>query len=76
MTTIKAGVNTINLNHDIDVALHRSWFDPTTINVSADGGKIKSTGTVHKPSDRWKAGSTEWAARGATEVDNDLVVAW
>jgi osmotically-inducible protein OsmY len=76
MTTIKARVNTTNLNHDIDVALHRSWFDPKTINVSADGGKIKLTGTVHTPSDRWKAGSTAWAARGTTEVENDLVVAW
>lgn len=75
LTTIKPRVDTSNLRHDIDVALHRSWFDPETISVSADGGKVKLTGTVHTPSDRWKAGSTAWAARGATEVENDLIVA-
>jgi osmotically-inducible protein OsmY len=74
LTTIKPRVNTSNLGHDIDVALHRSWFDPKTINVSAQGGKVKLTGTVHTPSDRWKAGSTAWAARGATDVENDLIV--
>ena len=76
MTTIKSRVNTSNLDHDIGAALHRSWFDPKTITVRADGGKITLTGTVQTPSDRWKAGSTAWAARGATAVENDLVVAW
>lgn len=75
MTTIKPRVNTDNLGHDINVALHRSWFDPKTITVSAQGGKIKLTGTVETPNDRWTAGSTAWAARGATEVENDLIVA-
>ncbi len=74
LTTIKPRVNTSNLEHDINVALHRSWFAPKTISVSADGGKVKLTGTVHTPSDRWKAGSTAWAASGATEVENDLIV--
>lgn len=74
LTTIKPQVNTSNIRRDIDVALHRSWFDPKTINVSADGGKVKLTGTVHTPSDRWKAGTTAWAAAGATQVENDLVV--
>jgi osmotically-inducible protein OsmY len=76
MATVKPVVNTSNLDHDIDVALHRSWFDPKTITVSAKGGKITLTGSVPTPSDRWKAGSTAWAAPGATAVDNDLVVAW
>lgn len=75
MTTIKARVNTENLGHDINVALHRSWFDPKTITVSAQGGQIKLTGTVETPGDRWMAESTAWAARGATAVENDLIVA-
>ena len=74
LTTIKPHLNTADLRHDIDVALHRSWFDRETINVIADGGKVTLTGTVHTPSDRWTAGTTAWAARGTTEVDNDLVV--
>lgn len=73
-TTIKTRVNTTNLGHDISAALHRSWFDPTTIYVSADGGKVKLTGTVHTPGDRWTAGSTAWGAPGTTAVENDLVV--
>ncbi len=75
LTTIKPHVNTSDLGHDIDVALHRSWFDARTVKVRADGGKVTLTGTVHSPSDRWTAGSTAWAARGATEVENDLIVA-
>lgn len=75
LTTIKPRVNTENLGHDISAALHRSWFDPTTIHVSAEGGTIKLTGTVETPADRWKAGSTAWAARGATKVENNLIVA-
>jgi osmotically-inducible protein OsmY len=74
MTTIKPRVDTAHIRRDIDVALHRSWFDPKTISVSADGGKVKLIGTVHTPADRWKAGSTAWAAAGTTNVENDLLV--
>ncbi|WP_293881325.1 BON domain-containing protein [Sphingomonas sp.] len=73
-TTVKPRVNTTDIGHDIGVALHRSWFDPKTINVSADGGKVKLTGTVHTPGDRWKAASTAWGSPGTTAVENDLIV--
>ncbi len=73
-TTIKPRVNTENIDRDIGVALHRAWFDPNTINVSADGGKVKLTGTVHTLADRWTAGSTAWGSPGATNVENDLLV--
>lgn len=74
MTTLKSRVNTDNIAREIGVALHRSWFDPKTINVSADGGKVKLTGTVHTPNDRWKAATTAWGSPGTTEVENDLLV--
>ncbi len=42
--TIKPRVNTYNLGEDITRALHRSWFDPQRVKVSADGGKVTLTG--------------------------------
>jgi osmotically-inducible protein OsmY len=73
-TTIKPRPDVPTIGHDIDVALHRSWFDHETITVSAVGGKVRLTGTVHTPADRRTAGSTAWAAPGTTAVENDLVI--
>jgi len=74
-TTIKAPLNTSTIASDIGVALHRSWFDPQTITVTAQGGKVTLTGTVSTPGDRSTAGATAWAAPGTTDVENDLIVA-
>jgi osmotically-inducible protein OsmY len=73
--TVKARVDTSNVREDINRALHRSWFDPQSIKVTADGGRVKLTGTVHSWSDRMLAGTTAWAAPGATVVENDLIIA-
>jgi osmotically-inducible protein OsmY len=72
--TVKPHANAANIGQDIDVALHRSWFDPRTISVSAVGGRVTLSGNVHTPAERWTAGRTAWAAPGATEVENDLIV--
>ena len=57
--TLKPRVNIENISDDIDSALDRSWFfDPETIHVTADGGKVKLTGTARTPSDRTLAGAT------------------
>lgn len=72
---IKPHLNASNISADIDVALHRSWFDPKTIRVTTDGGKVKLTGTVHTPSDRYAAGAAAWSSPGATMVENDLIIA-
>ncbi|AMJ59669.1 BON domain-containing protein [Bosea sp. PAMC 26642] len=73
--TIKPQVDTVNLSDKITTALHRSWFyDPKTIWVSATGGKVRLTGTVHSWHDRQVAGDTAWAAPGATAVDNEIAV--
>ena len=73
--TLKSRVNTYNLTSDISNALHRSWFDPEGIKVAADGGKVTLTGHVKSWSERDLAGSTAWAAPGATDVENDLIIA-
>ena len=74
-TTIKPRPDATNISNNIDLALHRSWFDPKTITVTATGGKVKLTGSVETPSDRFVAGATAWGAPGATQVENDLIIA-
>lgn len=72
--SIKPHVDTAHISDDIKHALHRSWFEPEQVHVSAMGGKVKLTGTVGSWLERQTAGSTAWAAPGATTVENDLVV--
>jgi osmotically-inducible protein OsmY len=75
LITLKPRVNTYNLTNDISLALHRSWYEPAGIQVSADGGKVTLTGHVKSWSERDLAGSTAWAAPGATDVENHLIIA-
>jgi len=73
--TIKPRVDTAHISDEIDEALGRSWFfDPETINVTADGGKVRLTGTARSPHDRMLAAATAWAAPGTTDVANDILV--
>jgi len=72
---IRSRVNTADLSGDITRALHRSWFDPSDVKVTADGGRVKLSGSVHSWNERSLAGNTAWAAPGATVVENDLVIA-
>ena len=73
-TVIKPTVNTVNVRYNIMTALHRSWFAPTTIVVTADGGKVRLTGTVQSPHDREVAVAAAWAASGTTDVESLLAV--
>lgn len=72
--TIKPRPNTSAIKADIMVALDRSWFDPATINVTADGGKVKLTGRVNSWYERDEAGDTAWSAPGTTSVENNISV--
>lgn len=73
--TIKPRVDTVSLSDDITHALHRSWyFDPTTVTVSAEGGTVRLTGSVHLPHDKQLAAATAWSAPGVTGVQNDIAV--
>ena len=74
-TAIKPSVNTATLSDDITHALHRSWFfDPKTVQVTAERGQVRLTGTVHSQHDRQLAAETAWAAQGATGVQNLITV--
>jgi osmotically-inducible protein OsmY len=72
--TIKARPNAANISNDIMHALHRTWFDPKNVKVTAFDGKVKLTGSVDSWSDRETAGTTAWAAPGATSGENDIRV--
>ncbi len=73
--TIRPQVSVSNVSDDITHALHRSWFfDPDTIDVRADGGTVRLTGTVHSLHDKDIAAKTAWAAPGVILVQNDIRV--
>ena len=73
--TTKAHPIVQDVTAEIDAALHRSRFDPRTITVTADGGKVTLSGTVPTLSDRYIACQTAWKSSGATGVENNLIVA-
>ena len=72
---VKPVVNASNVKTEIEHALHRSWYyDPDTIKVAAQGGRITLSGEVSTWNARRLAGSTAWSAPGATSVENDIRV--
>ena len=72
--SIKARPDTAKIKDKILLALDRSWFDPASITVTAQGGRVKLTGNVETWYEREEAGSAAWAAPGATSVENDIRV--
>jgi osmotically-inducible protein OsmY len=74
--TIKPKPNSSQIREDIRLALHRAWYDPATINVATQDGKVTLTGKVGSWYEREEAGSCAWAAPGTTSVHNDLAVSW
>jgi osmotically-inducible protein OsmY len=73
-TSIKPRIDTLNISQDITHALHRSSADPGTVTVSAEGGRVRLTGTVHSAHERLVAGQTAWSAPGATSVENHIAI--
>ena len=71
---IKPKPNASDIKEKIMMAFDRSWFDPATINVSAQGGNVTLTGKVNSWSEWEEAGSTAWAAPGTTSVENRISV--
>jgi len=74
-TTIKPTAGVTSIAEDIKQALHRSWFfDPSTLSIDEDGGRVRLAGTVRSPSERAQAVAAAWAAAGTTDVVNDIIV--
>lgn len=72
--TIKSKSSASDIRDKIMVALDRSWFDPASINVFANEGKVKLTGRVNSWHEHDEATSTAWAAPGTTSVENEIDV--
>ena len=73
---VRARVDVSNVSDEIMHALHRSWFfDPKTILVTAEGGRVTLSGTAKSPHDRQLAAATAWKAAGVTDVENNIEVA-
>jgi osmotically-inducible protein OsmY len=73
-TSVKQKPSSANIRDKILVALNRSWFDPATIDVSAQGGKVKLTGHVRSLYERDEADAATWASPGTTFVENAISV--
>jgi len=73
--TITPKIDVQDISDEITHALHRSWFfDPKLIRVTAEGGRVMLTGTVHYARDRQIAAATAWNCKGVTAVENEIVV--
>jgi osmotically-inducible protein OsmY len=63
------------ITDDVTHELGHSWFfDPQTVGVTVQGGKVILTGTVRSARERRMAAAAAWAHEGGTDVDNALVV--
>jgi osmotically-inducible protein OsmY len=71
---IKPKLNAANISEDISRALHRSWYDRKTIQVTAEAGRIELSGSVNSRRDREEAEMAAWAAPGATSVENNITI--
>ena len=74
-TTIKPRADAADISANIDVALHRGWFDPTRITVTTKGSAVTLSGYVDSPEDRRTVGATAWGSPGVSSVENDLLIA-
>jgi osmotically-inducible protein OsmY len=75
--TVKPSVRPTDVKAEIDKALKRNAeIDAAHIKVSAVGGKVTLSGTIHSWDEREEAGSAAWCAPGVTEVENNLAVSF
>jgi osmotically-inducible protein OsmY len=73
-TTVKEKADSAHISQNIKDALHRSWFDPRGIFVSAFGGTVTLSGKVGSWHDYDLASSTAWASPGTTDVNNNIAI--
>jgi len=71
---IKPKADAKNIKDHIMTALHKSWFNPNTVDVSTHDGRVTLSGTVRSWSERDDAFNTVWASPGVTSVVNDIRV--
>ena len=75
LIAIRPVVDAAVMEESIMQALHRLWyFDSNAVHVTARGGVVRLSGEVRTPHARQLAASMAWAARGVTDVENDIVI--
>ena len=75
LIAIRPVVDAVGMEESIMQAIHRLWyFDDNAVRVTARGGVVRLSGEVTTPHARQLAASMAWAARGVTEVENDIVI--
>ncbi len=73
--TERPQVDVSELCDEIVHAMHHSWFfDPKTIEITAEDGRVRLTGVVKSERERQVAASTAWLGRGVVDVKNEIVV--
>jgi osmotically-inducible protein OsmY len=71
---IKPQVRATEIQEKIKIALHRSWYEPLRITVTAEGGMVHLGGSVRTWHERQQAEAAAWAAPGVTMVDDAIVI--
>ena len=72
---LEVGVNPASIRDAVEKALRRnSEIDAGRVHVTADGGKVKLTGTIGSWTEKDESASAAWSTPGVTAVENDLVV--
>jgi len=71
---IKPQVRPSEIQEKIKAALHRSWYDPMKVVVTADGGKVSLSGSVRTWYERREAEAAAWGAPGVTQVDDSITI--
>jgi osmotically-inducible protein OsmY len=75
--TIKPTVRPSEVKDEIEKALKRdAEVDAEHIAVSADGGKVRLSGSVHTWREHEEAGRAAWKAPGVTAVVNNIAVSY
>jgi osmotically-inducible protein OsmY len=71
---IKPKIRPSDIHQKIMTALHRSWFDPAHISVSAEGGVVQLDGSVRSWHERQLAETAAWGAPGITHVQDNITI--
>jgi len=71
---IKPHDRSFDVHEKIKAALHRSWYDASTITVSVEGGKVRLDGSVRTWHERQLAEAVAWGAPGVTHVEDNIAI--